>query len=77
MLDALSDVYEYISNLVISNCLLRLQFKLDRELTGKPLSDDIHDVTLENMTHLIEGADGYIEKPKIQAILEEFLQISQ
>jgi hypothetical protein len=77
LLDSLSDVYEYISNQAISNCLFRLQFKLDRELTGKRLSDDIHDVTLENMTNLIEAADGYIQKLKIQAILEDFLQISQ
>jgi hypothetical protein len=34
-------------------------------------------VTLENITNLIEAADGYIQKPKIQAILEEFLRISQ
>ncbi|MGI2906203.1 hypothetical protein [Tolypothrix sp. VBCCA 56010] len=54
---------------------MRLQFKLDR-LTGKRLSDDIDDVSLENITNFIEAADAYIQQPKIQAALQEFLRIS-
>jgi uncharacterized protein len=77
LLEASSDVYEYISNQIMNNRLLRLQFKLDRELTGKRLNDDIDDVSLENMTNLIEAADAYIYQPKIQAALQEFLRISQ
>ena len=77
LLDASSDVYEYISNQIMNNRLLRLQFKLDRELTGKRLSDDIDDVSQENITNLIEAADAYIQLPKIQTALQEFLRISQ
>jgi hypothetical protein len=34
-------------------------------------------VTLDNITNLIEAADGYIQKPKIQATLEELLRINE
>jgi len=64
-----SNISEYISNQV-------LQFQLDR-LTGKRLSDDIDDVTQENISNLIEAADAYIQQPKMQAAWLEFLRISQ
>ncbi|MCV3214267.1 hypothetical protein OGM63_12215 [Plectonema radiosum NIES-515] len=61
----------------MNNRLWRLQFKLDRELTGKRLSNDIDDVSQQNITNLIEAVDVYIQQPKIQVILPEFLRISQ
>jgi len=73
LLDASSDIYEYISKQIMNNRLLRLQFKLDRELTGKRLSDDIDDVSQENISNIIEAADAYIQQPRIQAALQNFL----
>lgn len=76
LFDASSSVYEYISSQIIGNRLLRLQFKLDRELTGKRLSDNIDDVSEENVNNLIEAAEVYIKQPKTQALLQEFLRIN-
>ncbi|KAB8315716.1 patatin [Tolypothrix campylonemoides VB511288] len=77
LFDASSDVYEYITSQIIDQRHLRLQFKLDRELTGKRLSDDIDDVSEQNINNLIEAADFYIKQPEIQALLQKFLQINQ
>ncbi|TVP61178.1 MAG: patatin [Nodularia sp. (in: Bacteria)] len=74
LLDASSIVHEYITNKIIDERVLRLQFRLDRELTGKPLSDDIDDVSEENINNLIEAAEVYIQQPKMQAALQKFLQ---
>ncbi|GAX35809.1 patatin-like phospholipase family protein [Nodularia sp. NIES-3585] len=74
LLDASSIVHEYITNKIIEERVLRLQFKLDRELTGKRLSDDIDDVSEENLNNLIEAAEVYIQQPKVQADLQKFLQ---
>lgn len=76
LLDASSDVYEYITSQVMNNRLLRLEFKLDRLLTGKRLSDDMDDVSLDNVSNLIEAAEAYIQQPKVQADLQDFLRIS-
>ncbi|MFH7030571.1 MAG: hypothetical protein ACHBN1_35750 [Heteroscytonema crispum UTEX LB 1556] len=46
-------------------------------LTGKRLSDDIDDVSLDNISNLIEAAEAYIQQPKVQADLQEFLRISE
>ncbi|GAB1540619.1 hypothetical protein NUACC21_32880 [Scytonema sp. NUACC21] len=77
LFDASSDVYEYITHQVIQNRLLRLQFRLDRHLTGKRLSDDLDDVSKENINNLIEAAEIYIKQPKVQKELQAFLQINQ
>lgn len=76
LFDASADVYEYITSQILDQRHLRLQFKLDRELTGKRLSDDIDDVSEENINNLIEAADVYIKQPEIQALLQKFLQIN-
>ncbi|BAZ20254.1 patatin [Kalymmatonema gypsitolerans NIES-4073] len=76
LFDASSDVYDYITSQILDQRHLRLQFKLDRELTGKRLSDDIDDVSEENINNLIEAADVYIKQPEIQALLQKFLQIN-
>jgi uncharacterized protein len=76
LFDGSSDIYEYISSQMLNQRLLRLQFKLDRELTGKRLSDDIDDVSPENIHNLIEAAQVYIKQPQIQRSIEEFLKIS-
>jgi patatin-like phospholipase/acyl hydrolase len=77
LLEASSDIYEYITNQVMHQRVLRLQFKLDRELTGKRLSDDIDDVSEENINNLIEAAEVYINQPYVQSALQQFLEISQ
>jgi len=76
LFDASSDVYEYITKHIMRDRLLRLQFKLDRQLTGQPLSDDIDDASEENINNLIEAAEVYINQPQVQAQLQKFLQIS-
>ncbi|MUG91424.1 patatin [Scytonema sp. UIC 10036] len=76
LFDASSDVYEYIANQIMHNRLLRLQFKLDRQLTGQRLSDDIDDATQENINNLIEAAEVYINQQQVQKKLQEFLQMS-
>ncbi|MEM9926438.1 MAG: patatin-like phospholipase family protein [Cyanobacteria bacterium P01_D01_bin.50] len=76
LLDASSDVYEYISRQVVNSSVVRLQFKLDKHLTGKRLSDDLDDASEENINNLIEAADAYINLPEVQAKIEKFLQFS-
>lgn len=77
LLDASSGVYEYITDKIIHDRVLRLQFKLDRGLTGKRLSDDIDDVSPQNIDNLIEAAQIYVKQPSVEAALENFLRISQ
>jgi uncharacterized protein len=76
LFDGSSDIYDYITNQMIHQRLLRLQFKLDRELIGKRLSDDIDDVSEENINNLIEAARVYMKQPHIQKSIAEFLQIN-
>lgn len=76
LFDASSGVYEYITKHIMRERLLRLQFKLDRQLTGQPLSDDIDDASEENINNLIEAAEVYINQLQVQAQLQKFLQIS-
>ena len=76
LFDGSSDVYEYITKHIMHNRLLRLQLKLDRQLTGQCLSDEIDDASEENINNLIEAAEVYIKQPQVQAQLQEFLQIS-
>ncbi len=75
LFDGSSSIYEYITKQIMHNRLLRLQFKLDRQLTGKRLSDDIDDVSEENINNLIEAAEVYINQPQVQAQLQEFLKL--
>jgi uncharacterized protein len=77
LFDGSSEIYEYITQQIVHKRLLRLQFKLDRELTGKKLSDDIDDVSTENINNLLEAAQAYMKQPKIKAALQEFLRVSQ
>jgi uncharacterized protein len=74
LFDASSEVYEYITKQIAHERILRLQFKLDRDLTGKRLSDDIDDVSSENIENLLEAAQVYMKQPKIQTSLQKFLQ---
>ncbi len=73
-LDGSADVCEYVTSQIIQSRQLRLQFKLDRELTGKRLSDDIDDISEENINNLIEAAQTYLRKPKVERSLNEFLE---
>ncbi len=73
LLDASSIVHEYITNQIIDDRILRLQFRLDGELTGKRLSDDIDDASQGNICNLIEAAEVYIQQPKVQEALQQFL----
>ena len=77
LLNASSNVHEYITNKIIQERVLRLQFNLDKELTGKFLNDDIDDVSPENINNLIEAAEAYIQQPHMQAALDNFLQNNQ
>ncbi|MBW4564282.1 MAG: patatin-like phospholipase family protein [Mojavia pulchra JT2-VF2] len=77
LLDGSSSIYEYITKEIIHNRVLRLQFRLDRSLTGKPLSDDLDNVSQENISNLIEAAETYIQQPAVQADLQKFLRINQ
>lgn len=77
LFDGSSSIYEYITRQIVDDRVLRLQFKLDRHLTGKRLSDDIDDVSEENINNLIEAGEVYINQPQVQAALQKFLQISQ
>lgn len=74
MFDASSDINDYIANQVIDRRYLRLQFKLDRSLTGKPLSDDMDDATPENIRNLIEAAAVYVNHSRVQQAINNFLQ---
>ncbi|MBD2496897.1 patatin-like phospholipase family protein [Nostoc sp. FACHB-280] len=77
LFDASSSVHQYITEQVIlDNQILRLQFKLDRELIGKRLSDDIDDVSPENLQNLMEAAKVYIQQPLIRNALQKFLQLN-
>lgn len=76
LFDATSDVYEYITYQVIQNRFLRLQFKLDRHLTGKRLSDDSDDVSEENISNLIEATETYMQQNDVQEGLKAFLQLN-
>ncbi|AFZ00843.1 patatin-like phospholipase family protein [Calothrix sp. PCC 6303] len=76
LFDGSSDIFDYVSNQMIHQRHLRLQFKLDRQLIGKPLSDDIDDVSDENINNLIEAARVYMKQPQIQKSLEDFLKIN-
>ena len=73
LFDGSSDVYEYISRQIVNDQIVRLQFKLDKHLTGKPLSDNLDDASEENMMNLLEAADAYINLPEIKAKVETFL----
>lgn len=77
LFDGSSNIYEYITRQIISKKVLRLQFRLDRELTGKKLSDDLDDASSENIQNLIEATTNYIQQPKIQAAIKSFLQLSK
>jgi uncharacterized protein len=77
LFDASSDIYQYITEHIMHNRLLRLQFQLDRQLTGKRLSDEIDDASEENINNLIEAAKAYINQPLVQANLQKFLQVNQ
>ncbi|MGB3653843.1 MAG: patatin-like phospholipase family protein [Rivularia sp. (in: cyanobacteria)] len=73
LFDASSDIYEYISKQIVHDRLLRLQFNLDKYLTGKPLSDDLDDASEENINNLLEAADVYMNLPEVKAGVERFL----
>ena len=75
LFDASSDVYEYISRQILHSSLVRLQFKLDKYLTGKPLSDDLDDATEENMINLLEAAEAYMNLPEVKTGVEKFLNL--
>ncbi|MEA5505400.1 patatin-like phospholipase family protein [Halotia wernerae UHCC 0503] len=77
LFDASSNIHEYITSQIIHDRVLRLQFKLDRELTNKPLNDDIDDVSQENICNLIEATEVYIKQPEVQLALQKFLRINQ
>ncbi|MBD2299474.1 patatin-like phospholipase family protein [Nostoc sp. FACHB-190] len=77
LFDASSGVHQYITEQVVpDHQILRLQFKLDRELTGKPLSDDIDDVSTENLENLVNAANAYLQQPSIRNALQKFLQLN-
>ncbi|BAZ13791.1 patatin [Calothrix sp. NIES-4071] len=73
LFDGSSEIYEYITKQIAHRRILRLQFKLDRELTGKRLSDDIDDVSPENIANLLEAAQVYMQQPDIQKSLHKFI----
>ena len=75
LFDGSSDIYEYISKQIVNEQLVRLQFKLDKHLTGKPLSDDLDDAREENITNLLEAADVYMNLPEVKAKVEKFLKV--
>lgn len=72
--DASSDINDYIGRQVIEERYLRLQFNLDRSLTGKPLSDDMDDASPENIRNLIEAANVYMKFPAVQQAVKTFLE---
>jgi uncharacterized protein len=77
LFDASSDVNEYITYQVLENRFLRLQFKLDRHLTGKRLSDDLDDVSEENINNLVEATETYLKRTEVQEGLQAFLQLNR
>lgn len=62
LLESPSSVTEYAARQLLGLRYLKLQFKLDRELTGKRLNDDMDDSSPENINNLIEAARVYIKK---------------
>jgi len=74
LFDASSGIYEYISKQIVHEQLLRLQFNLDKSLTGKRLSDDLDDASEENINNLLEAADAYMNLPEVKAGIQKFLQ---
>lgn len=74
MFDASSDINDYIARQVVDNRYIRLQFKLDRKLTGKRLSDDMDDASPQNVANLIEAAKAYMSQPLVKDQLTEFFQ---
>ncbi|MBF2066914.1 MAG: patatin-like phospholipase family protein [Calothrix sp. C42_A2020_038] len=74
LFDGSSEIYQYITKQIAHQRILRLQFKLDRELTGKRLSDDIDDVSPENISNLLEAAQVYMQQPHIQTSLQKFFK---
>lgn len=75
LFDGSSDIYEYISKQIVHEQLVRLQFNLDKHLTGKRLSDDLDNATEENMNNLLEAADVYMNLPEVKAKVERFLKV--
>lgn len=67
MTDAPCEVYHYITDYIINDRAryARLQFPLDRQLTRKPLSDEMDDASKENLSNLIEAADAYMNLPDV------------
>ncbi|MGB6298889.1 MAG: patatin-like phospholipase family protein [Rivularia sp. (in: cyanobacteria)] len=76
LFDGSSDIYEYISKQIVHEQLVRLQFNLDKHLTGKRLSDDLDNATEENMNNLLEATDVYMNLPEVKAKVERFLKVS-
>lgn len=62
LLESPSSVTEYAARQLLGSRYLKLQFKLDRALTGKRLNDDMDDSTPENIDNLIEAAREYAGK---------------
>ncbi|MEM6755235.1 MAG: patatin, partial [Cyanobacteria bacterium P01_C01_bin.38] len=75
LFDGSSDIYEYISKQILHEQLVRLQFNLDKHLTGKLLSDDLGDATEENISNLLEAADVYMNLPEVKTKVEKFLKV--
>lgn len=74
MFDASSDINNYIARQIMDENYLRLQFELNRSLTGKPLSDDMDDASPENIKNLIEATNVYMRYPSVQQAVKKFLQ---
>lgn len=78
LLDGSSDTQSYITQQIIGESrYLRLQFKLNRELTGKKLNDDPDDASPENLDNLIEATKVYLNQPAVQASVQKYLQVNQ
>ena len=76
-LDAATDIYAYIARQMVNPPrYLRLQFRLDRDLTGKRLSDDLDDVSAENLQNLQEAARAYVALPHINEAIEAYFEAS-
>ncbi len=73
--DASSDIHDYIAREIIEQRYVRLQFRLDRSLTGKRLSDDLDDASPENIRNLIEAGNVYVNHPRVQQAINSFLQM--
>lgn len=68
LISVFMDGSDQTNNYVTSNLIatddqyIRLQFPLDRSLTGKRLSDDIDDTSEENINNLIEATKVYMDR---------------